>query len=342
MELSQLKIIAEIGVNHNGSDELVELMTVLAAKAGADAIKYQFFSPDHLVSATAPMAEYQSANLGLAISQREMLSKISISKEALRRCKNLCDELGLEFICTAFDSPSLEFVSELGVNILKWPSGEINNLPFLEQAADLGLPIIISTGMSDDAEISEAIGVCMSAGLRSEDLILLHCTSQYPTPSESANIFSIPHMKQKFNLRTGFSDHTLGNEAAVLAVAAGADIFEKHITLSTLMEGPDHKASLDIAGLEAYIDAIKEAEAICGTFEKRCFPIEASTRVIARKSIHIAQDISKGEEFTADSIVIQRPGDGIAPKELENILGRKAARNLKAGNKLELEDIEQT
>lgn len=342
MKLSQIKFIAEIGVNHNGSDELVELMTILAAKAGADAIKYQLFSPEHLVSASAPMAEYQSANLNLTISQREMLSKITMSQSALHRCKKLCDELDVEFICTAFDLPSLKFVAELGVNILKWPSGEINNLPFLEQAATLGLPIIISTGMADDAEISEAIDVCISAGLNSEDLILLHCTSQYPTPVEHANIFSIPHMKQRFNLRTGFSDHTLGNEAAVLAVAAGADIFEKHISLSTLMEGPDHKASLDIAGFEAYVHAVKEAEAICGQFEKKCFPIEESTRAIARKSLHIAKDISKGEAFTADSIIIQRPGDGIAPKELSNILGRKAARDLKAENKLELEDIEQS
>ncbi len=340
MELSKLKFIAEIGVNHNGSEELVELMTILAAKAGADAVKYQLFSPEHLVSSTAPMAEYQSANLNLSISQREMLSKISISQKALNRCKNLCDELGVEFICTAFDLPSLEFVSELGVNVLKWPSGEINNLPFLEQAADLGLPIIISTGMADDAEISEAIEVCKSAGLKSKDLILLHCTSQYPTPVEHANIFSIPHMKHKFNLRTGFSDHTLGVEAAVLAVAAGADIFEKHISLSTLMDGPDHKASLDIAGLEAYIHAVKKTEVICGKFEKKCLPIELSTREIARKSLHLAKDVGKDEVLKIDSIIIQRPGDGISPKELMNIIGLKATRDLKAGKKLEFEDIE--
>ena len=341
MQLSKIKFIAEIGVNHNGSDELVELMTILAAKAGADAVKYQLFSPQHLVSASAPMATYQINNLNVCMPQREMLSSISISETALLRCKKLCDELSVEFICTAFDVPSLEFVADIGVNVLKWPSGEINNLPFLEKAAGLGLPIIISTGMADDVEISEAIGVCSSAGLSSRDIILMHCTSQYPTPVENANIFSIPYMKKKFNLRTGFSDHTLGNQAAILAVAAGADIFEKHISLSTLMEGPDHKASADIADFKAYIQAVNQAASICGSVEKRCFPIEANTRAIARKSIHLAQDVGRGEALTEDSIIIQRPGDGIAPKELNTILGCKVVRDLKAGNKLELKDIEK-
>ena len=340
MELSQIKFIAEIGVNHNGSDELAELMTILAANAGAHAIKYQLFSPKHLASDSAPMAEYQATNLKFSTNQREMLSKIAISEAGLRRCKKLCDELSVEFICTAFDTPSLEFVADMGVNILKWPSGEINNLPFLEKAAGLGVPIIISTGMADDVEIEDAIHVCTSAGLSSQDIILLHCTSQYPTPVEHANIFSIPHMKQKFNLRTGFSDHTLGNEAAVLAVAAGADIFEKHISLSTLMEGPDHKASVDIANFEAYIHAVNRAASICGSREKKCFPIEANTRTVARKSLHMAQDVGRGKVLTADSIIIQRPGDGIAPKELNKILGRRAIRDLKAGKKLELKDIE--
>lgn len=341
MPLADIKFIAEIGVNHNGSDELVELMTILAAKAGADAIKYQLFSPDHLVSASAPLADYQSTNLNSSISQRQMLSEITISETALRKCKNLCDELGVEFICTAFDMPSLNFIKEIGVNILKWPSGEINNLPFLEKAASLGLPIIISTGMSDDVEISEAIDVCISSGLSNSDIVLMHCTSQYPTPLKDANIFSIPHIKQKFNLRTGFSDHTLGNQAAILAVAAGSDIFEKHISLSTLMDGPDHKASLDIAGFESYVSAIKDAEKACGKYEKKCFPIERATKNIARKSIHLASDITKGDIFTTESLIIQRPGDGIEPKRLDSILGCRSAKDLKSGHKLDLKDIEE-
>ena len=341
MTLSYIKFIAEIGVNHNGSDELLELMTILAAKAGADAIKYQLFSPEHLVSASAPLAEYQSVNLKRSITQREMLSKILTSEEALRKCKSLCDDLGLQFICTAFDMPSLDFIKELGVNILKWPSGEINNLPFLKRAAELGLPIIISTGMANDSEISDAIEICTSSGLRSKDLILLHCTSQYPTPFLDANIFSIPHMKQKFNLRVGFSDHTLGNEAALLAFGAGADIFEKHISLSTLMDGPDHKASIDIAGFESYISSIKNAEIACGRYEKKCFPIEASTKQVARKSLHIAHDIAKGDVLTLESFIIQRPGDGIEPNKIYDVVGCKALRELKSGHKLELKDFEK-
>lgn len=338
--LGSINFIAEIGVNHNGSHELLDLLTRSAVSAGADAVKYQLFDPAALVSKEAAMAEYQSENLKSNISQQQMLQSLVVSESSLRHCKALCDELGVEFICTAFDSASLLKVVEIGARVLKWPSGEIDNLPFLANAASFKLPMIISTGMASSDEVGEALEVCFEQGLSKEDIVLLHCTSQYPAPSDQANIFSIPFLMDEFGLATGYSDHTIGDEVGRLAVAAGACMFEKHITLSKLMEGPDHKASAEISEFAEYVKSLTQASVVCGSHTKECVAAEISTRKVARKSLHLARDLLRGEIITQDALLIQRPGDGIPSKQIDSVIGCVATKDMKQGHQLSRADYE--
>ena len=339
--LRSINFIAEIGVNHNGSHELLELMTRSAVSAGADAVKYQLFDPVALVSRAAEMAEYQSENLRSNISQQEMLKPLVVSEPSLRHCKSLCDELEVEFICTAFDEASLLKVVEIGARVLKWPSGELDNLPFLAHAASFGLPMIISTGMASTDEVGEALEVCFAQGLSKSDIVLLQCTSQYPAPAEHANIFSIPFMMDEFGVATGYSDHTVGDDAGRLAVAAGACMFEKHITLSKFMNGPDHKASAEISEFAEYVQSLKNASDICGSYKKECSVVEMDTRNVARKSLHLTRDVSCGEVITQDMLLVQRPGDGISGKEIDSVIGCLATKDMTEGHKLSSADYER-
>lgn len=324
-------VIAEVGVNHNGSEEMAVAMTEICCQQGVDAVKFQLFNPSLLVNQSAEMAGYQKDNIDSDISQREMLGELTISASSLERCKEICDSKDVEFICTAFDAESLDVVLAMGVRTLKWPSGELNNYPFLQSAARSGCDLIISTGMADTVEISEALETCFEQGMEAKQLTLLHCTSQYPTPDSHANIFSIPFLSQEFGINIGFSDHTLGFRASELALAAGATVFEKHVTLSRELPGPDHKASLNMEELGEYVSRLRTTKQICGEYSKRCFDVEFETKAVARKSLHAAVDIPEGALVAHEDIMIQRPGNGIEPKMLASIVGRRAARSIKAG-----------
>tara|TARA_B100000161_G_C33537347_1_gene409008 strand:- start:235 stop:1269 length:1035 start_codon:yes stop_codon:yes gene_type:complete len=334
LKSNEIFVIAEIGVNHNGNHDLAILMTELAIKSGANAVKHQLFDPNYLVSENAPMADYQSRNTKRKISQREMLSELTISLETLRDCKKICDKNNVLFLCTAFDSPSLKSLIELGVECLKWPSGEITNIPFLKEASSYDKPIILSTGMANEEEVDEAINTMISNGMSKKDIIILHCTSQYPAPDQSSNIASIPFMRERFDLQVGFSDHTLGSKVAEYAVSAGARVFEKHITLSKSMHGPDQKASMNIEEFSKYISDLNNALKIYGKFEKKCSSVELSTKDIARKSIHTLKKGKKGDFLKEENLIIQRPGDGIEPKYLKEVMKKRLKRTIPEGAKL--------
>ena len=332
-------VIAEIGINHNGSSELAKLMCELSIKAGASAVKFQLFEPDELVAKQAEMADYQKNNSSKSETQHSMLSRNKIDLETLRECRIICRKNNIEFICTAFNETSLYDVLELEPDFIKWPSGEIDNLPFLRLACQPKLPIIISTGMSNADEVKDAVEVCTKNGLDRESIILLHCTSQYPTPVESANISSVNYLKATFGTLVGFSDHTMGSSAAKLALASGAQIFEKHVSLSRLMDGVDHKASATFDELQEYISDLKFASSVIGSFEKTCFPVEAQTKTIARKSLVAKVNIKSGEDLDETNLTAKRPGIGISPKYLTEITGHRANKDISPGHILTWADI---
>jgi len=339
LELKTPYVIAEIGINHNGSAELALLMTNLCIAAGASAVKYQLFDPSELVSEDAEMANYQKQNAILQESQREMLMKHTISYDVLKQCRDICKRSNVDFICTAFDEPSLTKVISLEPDLLKWPSGEIDNLPLLAIAASSRIPIIISTGMSSDEDIEQAIAVCKKEGLSHHDLILLHCTSQYPTPDRLANVDSIRYLKDRYNMVVGFSDHTIGNLAAQLGLAAGATVFEKHISLSRLMNGVDHKASATVEELVDYIKSINHAADILGNYHKKCLDIEKETKDVARKSIFSRTLIPKGARVVAEQLKAMRPGTGISPKFTEELIGKTVNKDILPQTMLSWDDF---
>ena len=339
LNLSKPYVIAEVGINHNGSEELAELMCKLSTRAGASAVKFQLFNVDELVSKTADMAQYQIENSKKIETQYEMLSRNVISLNTLKRCRAICSDENVDFICTAFDELSLKQVIQLKPDLIKWPSGEIDNLPLLGIACDADIPLVISTGMADEIEIRDAITKCCQVGKPLSEIILLHCTSQYPTPTEAANINSVRFLKEKFKTLVGFSDHTMGSKAAQLALAAGAVVFEKHVSLSRLMEGVDHRASATFDEFTAYIEDLHYAAKVLGSVEKKCFSIEAQTKAVARKSLVSTHNISLGDEFSHANVTSKRPGTGISPQYTEKVLGRKATRSISAGEILYWTDI---
>ncbi len=333
-------VIGEVGINHNGVEVNAINLCELTIKAGASAVKFQLFDADSLVSKSAEMADYQKKNVSNFETQHQMLSKNKISLHTLEKCRSICRDKNVDFICTAFDEISLETVIKLEPDFLKWPSGEIDNLPFLEIAACSNIPIIISTGMANQIEIAQAIDVCTTTGLLLSDIIIMHCTSEYPTPITSANINSVRFLKENFNTRVGYSDHTMGSLAAQLALAAGASFFEKHVTLSRLMEGVDHKASATLDEFSEYVKDLENANKILGVLGTECFNIEKKTKKVARKSIVALRDIGRGELFALDNITSMRPGTGISPAHIKNILNKKTKRDLVKGEMLSWDDIE--
>jgi N,N'-diacetyllegionaminate synthase len=332
-------VIAEIGINHNGSGDLAFLMCELAIKAGASAVKFQLFDPDSLVSKSAEMADYQKQNSSIDEPQHTMLARNMITIETLRSCRDICNRQNIDFICTAFDEGSLSDVIALKPDYLKWPSGEIDNIPLLRTATRYKLPIIISAGMADAKEIETAVDTCLTSGLSEEEIILLHCTSQYPTPIEESNIASVSYLRDTFNLTIGFSDHTMGSHAACLALASGAQVFEKHVTLSRLMNGVDHRASANFEELGQYIEDLKHTSQIMGSYEKKCFPVEEQTKSIARKSLVAKTEIQVGEKLSVENIASMRPGTGISPKFQDEILGLKVNKTILQGQILSWNDI---
>jgi len=320
-------IIAEVGVNHNGDIGLAKQLIREAALAGADVVKFQTFNADLLVTENAPKAAYQKNKDADNDSNYEMLKGLELSREDHFNLIKECDHHGIEFFSTGFDIDSLNFLLELKMNRIKIPSGEITNLPFLEHIAKFNLPVILSTGMADILEIEHALDVLLGNKLVKSNLSILHCTSLYPAPFETINLNVIPALKQKFKINIGYSDHTLGIEAAIAAVSLGAQIIEKHITMDVSMPGPDHKASITPHEFKAMVCAIRNIEAGLGDGCKLPSNNEIEMRTIARKSLIASKNINEGEVLTADHITIKRPGNGISPMKLHEVIGTKAIRS---------------
>lgn len=327
-------IIAEAGVNHNGSLELAKKMAQVAKECGADMVKYQTAVPELVISRFAPKAQYQKQTTGDAESQLEMVRRLHFDFEGHRQLKEYCDSIGIRYLSTPFDLPSVRFLGTLGLECIKVPSGEITNLPYLEAVGKLGIPVILSTGMSTVPEIDDAMGILEENGC--PEITLLHCNTQYPTPYEDANITAMIELCRTFGTAVGLSDHTPGWECDVAATALGATVIEKHFTLDKNMEGPDHKASLDPAELKAMIRAVRNTEAALGDGKKRVTVSESGNKAVARKSIVAARPIAKGEVFTAENLTTKRPGNGISPMRWYSVLGKKAVRDFTEDEMIEL------
>ena len=321
-------IIAEAGVNHNGSLELAQKMIDAAVDAGADAVKFQTFKAEKLVSKYAPKAEYQKKRTTADESQLEMIKKLELNAATHRILIDYCTKKNIRFLSTPFDLESIDLLNELGLDIFKIPSGEITNLPYLRKIGDLKKEIILSTGMADLGEIEDALDVLAGAGTKLKDITVLHCNTEYPTPIEDANLKAMLTIKAAFpGVNIGYSDHTLGIEIPVAAVAMGATIIEKHFTLDKNMEGPDHKASLEPNELKAMVHAIRNVEKALGSGIKKPSHSELKNKPIARKSLVAAKPILKGEVFTQENLTVKRPGTGISPMRWDEIIGQKASKD---------------
>ena len=327
-------IIAEAGVNHNGSLEMAKEMARVAKACGADIVKYQTAVPELVVSKFAQKAEYQKQTTDAAESQLEMIRRLHFSFDAHRELKEYCDSIGIQYLSAPFDLPSVRFLGTLGLPLLKIPSGEITNLPYLEAMAALKTPVLLSTGMSSLDEITDALGVLDDGGC--PEVTILHCNTQYPTPYEDANLTAMIELYEQFGLPVGLSDHTPGWECDVAAAVLGAQVIEKHFTLDKSLPGPDQKASLDPAEFKAMVDAVRHVEAALGDGHKHLTESEAPNKTVARKSIVAARAIKAGEIFTTENLTTKRPGDGISPMRWYEVLGQAAKRDFAEDEKIEL------
>ena len=327
-------IIAEAGVNHNGSLDLALKMVDEAKRAGADIVKFQTAIPEKVISKYADKAEYQKKTTGNEESQLEMCKRIHLKLSDYDIIKKYCEEVGIEFLSTPFDLESIDYLEKLGIRLWKIPSGEITNLPYLIKIAKTGKPVIMSTGMSELNEVEEAVNVLKKGG--AGEITLLHCTTEYPAPFESVNLRAMNTLREKFGTKVGYSDHTVGFEAAVAAVVLGASVIEKHFTLNHNMEGPDHKASLEPEEFEVMVNNIRLIEKALGDGVKQPAEAEKKNIAIARKSIVAAKDIKKGEVITEDNITVKRPGNGISPMRWFEVLGTEAVRDFGEDELIEL------
>jgi N-acetylneuraminate synthase len=346
-------IIAEAGVNHNGSLDNAKKMVIAAKKANVDAIKFQTFTGEKVISQFAPKADYQVQATGNQESQLEMVKNLELNTDEHFELMAFCQKKDLQFLSTPFDMDSVDLlIRDMDIPCIKIPSGEITNAPMILKIAQSGKPIILSTGMSTIGDIEKALGViafgytnqnlvpsfdaflesyCSTEGQKSllEKVSLLHCTTQYPAPFESVNLNVIDTLQRAFGLPTGLSDHTLGITIPIAAVARGAAIIEKHFTLDKSLSGPDHKASLDLNELVQMTTAIRQTEQALGSSRKFSTSAEWKNKIIARKSLIAAKDIEKGEIFTRDNLTIKRPGNGISPFRYWEMLGKKSKSNIK-------------
>jgi len=331
-------IIAEAGVNHNGSLELAKQLVKKAYEAGADYVKFQTFKAEKGISRKAKKAVYQIENTGIEDeSQLEMVKKLELSYEDHQTLIDYCNELGIKFFSTAFDFDSIEYLHSLKLDIWKIPSGEVTNYPFLKRVAAFNEKTILSTGMCDMVDVRAAVDALYKNGLSKENLILLHCNTEYPTPFEDVNLKAMDALREEFGVEVGYSDHTKGIEVPIAAVALGAAVIEKHFTLDRNMEGPDHKASLEPDELKAMVGAIRNIEkAVGGDGTKHVSESERKNIAIARKSIVAAKDIKKGEQLTEENLTVKRPGTGITPMRWEEVLGTKAIRDFVEDELIEL------
>jgi N,N'-diacetyllegionaminate synthase len=329
-------IIAEAGVNHNGSLETAKELIIAAADANADYVKFQTFNSNLVVTGSADKADYQIKNTGVKESQLEMISKLELSQQDHYELIACANQYGIKLFSTAFDLPSIDFLRELDFDLFKIPSGEITNLPYLRHAAGFGKPIILSTGMSSLGEIEDALKVIEGSGMDRKHITLLHCTSEYPAPLIDVNLKAIKTLKQAFGLNVGYSDHTEGIEVSIAAVALGATIIEKHFTLDKKLPGPDHKASVEPEELKSLVNAIRNVNMALGDGIKRVTTSELGNIKVARKSLVAATSIKKGERFTTENISIKRPGVGISPMRYEEIMGRLAPRDFYKDDLIEI------
>lgn len=329
-------IIAEAGVNHNGSPALARKLALAAKKAGADAVKFQTFKAELLASPKARKAGYQVKTTGKDDSQLAMLKKLELSREAHLSLKAYCRKLGIDFLSSPFDLGSADFLLALGLRTMKIPSGEITNLPLLRRLGRSGRKIIISTGMATLAEVEAALKALYAAGARKPDVTLLHCNTEYPTPLKDVNLKAMAAMGAKFGLRCGYSDHTAGITVPVAAAALGAEVIEKHLTLDRNMKGPDHKASLEPAEFAAMVAGVRAVEEALGDGAKRPSPSERKNAPVARKSLTAVAPIAKGEKFNDRNMAAMRPGGGLSPMLWDRVAGRKARRAFAPGEKISL------
>lgn len=330
-------IIAEAGVNHNGSIEMARQLVDVAVQAGADAIKFQTFKAERLVTPDAPKANYQLEATSAAETQYQMLRRLELSLEAHRELMAYCQQQGILFMSTPFDEQSADLLADLGVALFKIPSGEITNLPFLSHVAQKNKPMIVSTGMSYLGEVESAVRTIQETGHR--EMVLLHCVSNYPADPADTNLRAMHTMATAFNTLVGYSDHTLGIEVATAAVALGACVIEKHFTLDRNLPGPDHKASLEPEQLAALVRNIRTVETALGNGRKEPARSEANTAAVARKSLVAATHISEGTVLSKELIAIKRPGTGLPPTMRSYLVGRCARHDIEAGTLLQLEIV---
>lgn len=329
-------IIAEAGVNHNGSMELAKKMVDSAKSFGVDYIKFQTGKPELVTSKFAVMADYQKKNIGKDESQLDMIKKIMLDAEDFPVLKQYCDEKGIKFCSTPFDLTSIDVLAPLCMDFMKVPSGEITNLPYLRKIANLKMPVIMSTGMSTLGDIEAALDVFYKGGLSIDDITLLHCNTEYPTPFADVNLKAMFTLRQCFGTKVGYSDHTKGIEVPIAAVAMGATVIEKHFTLDRTLPGPDHVASLEPNEMQQMVSAIRNIEQAMGNGLKHVTDSERKNMEIARKSIVAACDIKKGEVFTSSNLLTKRPGNGVSPMLWDKIIGTKAVRDFAADELIEL------
>ena len=328
MRYNKTFIIAEAGVNHNGSLDSAVKMVDAAVAAGADAVKFQTFKAEKVISANAPKAHYQEETTRAGESQLEMVKRLELDEDAHKRLFAYCGEKSIQFLSTPFDLDSIDLLVRLGgMAIFKIPSGDITNLPYLRKLGALSKRLILSTGMATLGEIEDALSVLMNVGTAAGDITVLHCNTEYPTPFEDVNLKAMLTIKAAFpGIQVGYSDHTPGIEVPIAAVALGARVIEKHFTLDRNMEGPDQRASLEPYELKAMVTAIRNIEKAMGSGIKKPSLSELKNKPIARKSIVAARDIAKGEVFTDENLTVKRPGTGINPMRWDEILERKASR----------------
>jgi N,N'-diacetyllegionaminate synthase len=334
--IQPVTIIAEAGVNHNGDLSIAKKLIDIASLSGADYIKFQTFTADQLVTPNAPKAPYQIKSLIDQETQYDLLRKLELSKEMHYELINHANSVGIGFFSTGFDVTSIKFLVSLGQNLIKIPSGEITNRPYLEYIGKLKKKIFLSTGMATLQEVGDAIELIVQSGTPRELITILHCTSEYPAPMKHVNLRAMKTMKEYFNLNVGYSDHTLGIEVSIAAVAMGATVIEKHITLDRNLPGPDHRASLLPSELRDMVTAIRNIEFALGSTIKAPTELEVLNRIATRKSLVAKQNIKMGEKFSEHNVTIKRPGNGISPMLWPNIIGKYAVRNFQKNELIEI------
>ena len=327
MKSDKVFIIAEAGVNHNGSLELAKKLIDVASESGVDAVKFQTFKADKLVSKTAQKAEYQKETTDANESQYDMIKKLELDEAAHHELIKYCKSKNILFLSTPFDHESIALLYGLGMSIFKIPSGEITNLPYLRQIGSFGKEVILSTGMADLGEVEDALDVLVQAGTPKENITILHATTEYPCPMDEVNLKAMQTMLHAFGAKVGYSDHTQGIEIPIAAVAMGARVIEKHFTLDREMPGPDHKASLEPDELKAMVQAIRHVEKALGDGMKKPSKSEPKNKAIARKSILTCKAIKQGEKLTKENLTIKRPGNGMSPMRWDEVIGSVALRD---------------